>query len=55
MEKKGTNINSLTITSFNKEEEEELITLDDVNLFLNEQIEKREITNPKTITLLYMR
>lgn len=35
------------------EEEEELITLDDVQSFLNDQISKREITNPKTLTAIF--
>lgn len=35
------------------EEEEELITLSDVTSFLNEQIQKREITNKKTLTAIF--
>lgn len=54
-EKETTNNNSLlSLTDFKKEEEEEeIITLGHVIAFLNEQINKREITNQKTITAIF--
>lgn len=51
--KQGTNINRFTINSFNIEEEEESITLADVISFMNDQIDKREITNKKTLTAIF--
>lgn len=39
--------------SENEFEEEDIITLDKVIAFLNQQINKREITNPKTLTAIY--
>lgn len=41
------------ITSEILEEEEEIITLDAVTEFLNQQIIKRQITNPKTLTAIF--
>lgn len=49
-ENQGTNSNSSN--SNNLKEEEEEIKLTDVILFMNEQIQKREITNQKTITAI---
>ena len=47
----GTNSNSFNNNNFKKEEEEH-VTLDKVTEFLNQQINKREITNTKTLTAI---
>ena len=46
----GTNSNSFNNNNFKKEEEH--VTLDKVTEFLNQQINKREITNSKTLTAI---
>jgi hypothetical protein len=51
-EKSGTNIISSIIISSNNLEEEEEIKLEDIITFANEQIQKREITNIKTLTAI---
>ena len=51
MENSGTNSNSFNNNNFKKEEEEHVI-LDKVTEFLNQQINKREITNTKTLTAI---
>jgi hypothetical protein len=51
-EKSGTNIISSNIISSNILEEEEEIKLEDIITFANEQIQKREITNIKTLTAI---
>jgi hypothetical protein len=51
-EKSGTNIISSKIISSNILEEEEEIKLEDIITFANEQIQKREITNIKTLTAI---
>jgi hypothetical protein len=55
-EKSGTKISSSKISSFNilEEEEEKLVvTIENVISFANEQIQKREITNKKTLFAIY--
>ena len=47
----GTNSNSFNNNNFKKEEEEH-VTLDKVTEILNQQINKREITNTKTLTAI---
>jgi hypothetical protein len=52
-ENQDTISNSSISNSSISEEEEELLTLANVNTFLNEQINKRKITNQKTITAIF--
>ena len=51
MENRGTNSNSFNNNNFKKEEEKP-VTLDKVTEFFNQQINKREITNFKTLTAI---
>jgi hypothetical protein len=52
-EKSGTKSSSLKSSSFNNLEEEEKVTIENVTSFANEQIQKREITNKKTLFAIY--